>query len=55
MSGLRCKGDMVHTYKEVKVVTTFGDTRLDYICERCGALEGDDVPCKDRYPIKSKL
>lgn len=46
---------MVHTYKEIKVVSAFGETTLEYICERCGMFEGDNVPCRDLYPTKSKM
>lgn len=46
---------MEHTYKEVETESAFGDTNLEYICERCGASEGDNVPCRDLYPAQSKL
>ena len=46
---------MVHTYKEIAVVSVFGETTLEYICERCGEFEGEDTTCKDLYPPKSKM
>ena len=47
---------MTHKYKEVKVVNTFGETSLEYVCSRCGPFEVDDhTPFRALFPARSRV